>query len=151
MTNNDLPQLFDWLQRPHVKEWWNDNEDTLEKVAENYSQPEAGLERWILMERSYDAERPIGYFQSYKIDDETVGIDQLIGEPDCIGRGIGTTAIREFCLLVAERLCPTIIVLDPEPANKRAIRAYEKAGFTHYKTSLNEDGKLAYMMRLNVA
>jgi len=29
----DFPLLLAWLSRPHVKEWWDDGEDTLEKVA----------------------------------------------------------------------------------------------------------------------
>ena len=32
----DYPQILVWLQRPHVKRWWDDGDDTLEKVVFKY-------------------------------------------------------------------------------------------------------------------
>ena len=82
--------------------------------------------------------RPFAYLQCYDLSawnigfgpqpDGTRGIDQFIGEPDMLGRGHGSAFIRAF----AERLLANgtpRIVTDPDPANTRAIRAYEKAGF----------------------
>ena len=57
------------------------------------------------------------------------GLDQFIGEVDMLDRGHGSAFIRVF----TDRLltCGTPrVVIDPEPANTRAIRAYEKAGFS---------------------
>ena len=47
----------------------------------------------------------------------------------------------------------SVCTIDPEPANTVAIRAYEKAGFSHLKTVWNPiDSVLAYIMtkRLDV-
>ncbi len=58
----------------------------------------------------------------------TRGLDQFIGEPDMLDRGHGSAFIRVF----AERLLANgtpRVVIDPDPTNARAIRAYEKAGF----------------------
>ena len=33
----DHSVLLEWLQLPHVKEWWDDGNDTLEKVSTHYS------------------------------------------------------------------------------------------------------------------
>lgn len=30
-TTDDLPLMLEWLSKEHVKEWWNDGDDTLEK------------------------------------------------------------------------------------------------------------------------
>jgi RimJ/RimL family protein N-acetyltransferase len=150
LTPDDYPLLLDWLQRPHVKEWWDDGDDTLEKVAAHYSDPDA--ERFILLSQEAggtDAARPIGYFQSYLEDEGVVGIDQFIGEADLLNRGLGTAAVRAFLQLVIARQNPRRIILDPEPENARAIRCYEKAGFRHYETVLTEDGKRAYMMKID--
>lgn len=150
MTPDDYPLLLDWLQRPHVKEWWDDGDDTLAKVAAHYSDPDA--ERFILLYRdpARPAEgRPIGYFQSYQEDEGVVGIDQFIGDADLLNRGLGTAAVRAFLQLVIARQNPRRIILDPEPENARAIRCYEKAGFRHYETVLTEDGKRAYMMKID--
>jgi RimJ/RimL family protein N-acetyltransferase len=148
LDSNDFPLLHGWLSRPHVKDWWDAGEDTLEKVARNYGEEEAGLERFILVEMNGTIEKPIGYFQHYLVGDGSIGIDQLIGEEDYINRGIGTEAIRMFVEMIIEEHKPTAIILDPSPDNKRAIRCYEKVGFRHYETREATEGGLAYMMRL---
>ena len=56
----------------------------------------------------------------------TRGIDQFIGEPDMIGRGHGSAFIRAF---IDDPCGMARAVTDPDPANARAVRAYEKAGF----------------------
>jgi RimJ/RimL family protein N-acetyltransferase len=149
LTPDDYPLLLDWLQRPHVKEWWDDGDDTLEKVAAHYSDPDA--ERFILLYRDPVTEeaRPIGYFQYYLEEEGVVGIDQFIGEADLLNRGLGTAAVRAFLQLVIARENPRRIILDPEPENARAIRCYEKVGFRHYETVPTEDGKQAYMMKID--
>ena len=149
LTPDDYPLLLDWLQRPHVKEWWDDGDDALEQVAAHYSDPDA--ERFILLYRDPVTEeaRPIGYFQYYLEEEGVVGIDQFIGEADLLNRGLGTAAVRAFLQLVIARENPRRIILDPEPENARAIRCYEKVGFRHYETVPTEDGKQAYMMKID--
>ena len=79
-----------------------------------------------------------GYIQCYDLTrlesgfgaqpEGTRGIDQFIGEPGMIERGHGSAFIRAF----ADELLATgtpRMVTDPDPANRRAVRAYEKAGF----------------------
>lgn len=149
LASDDFPLLFDWLSRPHVREWWDAGEDTLEKVAHNYSGEEEGLGRFILIEVDEDQEKPIGYFQHYLVSDGSIGIDQFIGEEGYINRGVGQQAIRSFVEMIMREHKPASIILDPRPENKRAIRCYEKVGFKHYETKRNEDGELAYMMRLD--
>src|SRR5262249_56147847 len=58
----------------------------------------------------------------------TRGIDQFIGEPDMTGRGHGSSFIRAFIAGLLRTGTPRVLT-DPDPANARAIRAYEKAGF----------------------
>ena len=60
--------------------------------------------------------------------DGTRGIDQFIGEADMLGRGHGSAFIRAFIDRLLANGAPRIVI-DPDPANARAIRAYEKAGF----------------------
>ncbi len=145
LTENDFSILLEWLLKPHVKEWWDDGEDTLEKVAENYVE-EGNLERFLLIEETEKAEKPIGFFQYYLLDDDSIGIDQFIGEADYINRGVGTKAVKLFIELILQKHKPKRIILDPLPENKRAIRCYEKAGFRHYETKRGTDGNLAFMM-----
>jgi aminoglycoside 6'-N-acetyltransferase len=147
LTADDFTLLLEWLSREHVKQWWDDGDDTLEKVVRNYGEQEELLERFILVGSYESGEKPIGYFQYYLNPDGSIGIDQFIGEEEYINRGVGTQAIQMFVEMIKRERKPSSIILDPSPENKRAIRCYEKAGFKHYETKAGEEG-LAYMMRL---
>lgn len=153
LTPADFPQMLKWLQTPHVKQWWDDGDDTLKKVAEHYGPVDPGTGSFILLETTSARERPIGYFQYAETGDGTIGIDQFIGEPDCLNRGIGTQAILLFVALIREQYGSVPIVLDPVPENTRAIRCYEKVGFKHVETcpSTYKPGTFAYMMRLDTS
>jgi aminoglycoside 6'-N-acetyltransferase len=77
----------------------------------------------------------------------TRGIDQFIGEPDMIGRGHGSALIRCFIEGLLQDGTPRVIT-DPNPANARAIRAYEKAGLQSDRLVETPDGP-ALLMVLN--
>ncbi len=150
LTADDFPLMLGWLSKDHVKKWWNDSDDTLEKVALHYGAND-GTERFILLKTDKGKEKPVGYFQYYFDDDDSIGIDQFIGEEDYLNRGVGTQAVKMFVEMIARRHRPARIILDPSPENKRAVRCYEKAGFKHYETRRIDDGSLAYMMRLEIS
>ena len=148
LTSDDFLLLLAWLSKEHVKRWWNDGDDTLEKVANHYGKEEKDVARFILIEEG-NSEKPLGYFQYYFNQDGSIGIDQFIGEESYLNRGIGEKAIRMFIQMIMRQHNPTAIILDPSPDNKRAIRCYEKVGFKHYETKKDKDGNSAYMMRID--
>jgi aminoglycoside 6'-N-acetyltransferase len=100
--------------------------------------------------------RPFGYIQCYALSTwnqgfgehpaGTRGIDQFIGEPDLVGRGHGSQFIGRFTLELLGRGTPRIVT-DPDPANLRAIRAYEKAGFSRERLVDTTDGTALLMIR----
>ncbi len=73
----------------------------------------------------------------------TRGIDIFIGEPDMIGHGSALISnfVRDRLRLGVRR-----IVTDPDPANARAIRAYEKAGFSRDRIVETPDGPSLLMV-----
>jgi len=150
LTPEDYPLLLKWLSENHVMEWWNDGDDTLEKVALHYGEQNDDVWRFILVEENEEIEKDIGYFQYYFASDNEIGIDQFIGEADYLGKGVGEKAIKLFIELITGKHNPKQIILDPSPENKRAIRCYEKVGFKHYETGKNDTGDTAYTMRLKV-
>ena len=150
LAAKDFPLLLAWLAKEHVKEWWNDGDDTLEKVARHYGAND-DTARFVLLEIDGENEKSIGYFQYYFDDGETIGIDQFIGEEDYLNRGVGERAIKIFIEMITRRHRPKQIILDPSPDNKRAVRCYEKVGFKHYEIKQNKDGGLAYLMRLEIS
>ena len=78
----------------------------------------------------------------------TRGIDQFIGEADMLDCGHGSGFIRAFVDSLLAAGTPRVIT-DPDPANGRAIRAYEKAGFRRDREVDTPDGGALLMIRDN--
>ena len=82
--------------------------------------------------------------------DATLGtwaIDYLIGEPDLIGKGLGTALIRQFSEELLARPGAHTVTADPEPDNVASIRAAEKAGFRQSGLVDTPDGIAMLMVR----
>lgn len=145
LAPSDYSVLLEWLSQKHVAEWWDDGDDTIEKVAAHYGAADE-TRRFLLL----DGEKPIGYFQYYFDGEETIGIDQFIGDETYLNRGVGEKTIKMFVRSIAEKHNPAFVILDPSPENARAVRCYEKVGFRHYETRQLDNGETAYMMRLKI-
>ncbi|MEO5323143.1 GNAT family N-acetyltransferase [Mesorhizobium sp. CC13] len=152
VTRADLPMIRAWLAQPHVAEWWDDPEDEIAAIEEHIDS--ISVEPLVI---ELDG-KPIGYLQSYDphMEDDhpyqdqpfgTLGIDMSIGVPDLVGKGHGSAIIRQFVADLFEEGVPRVII-DPDPANKRAIRAYEKAGFVAFDTRTSIYGP-ALMMAID--
>ena len=73
-------------------------------------------------------------------------MDQFIGKPDMIECGHGSAFIRAFADERLRNGAPRIVT-DPHPANTRAIRAYQKAGFEKAGMVDTPDGPALLMVR----
>jgi len=151
MTAADLPLVLHWLKQPHVVQWWGDTHEQFELVSGDL-EVEA-MDQFIV---ALD-DRPFAYIQCYdprvwpdnglgEHPEGTRGIDQFIGEPDMVGRGHGSAFVRIFIERVLAGGAPRVIT-DPDPANPRAIRAYEKAGFEKVHLVDTPDGIALLMVR----
>lgn len=160
MTEHDLPMLHDWLNRPHIVEWWGGEEKrpTLEEVREHYL-PRVLAEEAVTPYIAMLNNEPIGYAQSYVAlgsgdgwwEDETDpgvrGIDQSLASPTQLNQGLGTKLVRALVELLFSDPAVTKIQTDPAPNNLRAIRCYEKAGFVQQKVITTPDGPAVYMIQ----
>jgi aminoglycoside 6'-N-acetyltransferase len=148
MTADDLPLVRRWLRTAHVSEWWTDSPEEF-----TFDGDDPAVDQFIVVKD----DQPFAYLQCYdqgacpenwlgRHPVGTRGIDQFIGEADLIGCGHGSAFIRAFsdCLLAAGT--PRVIT-DPNPANARAIRAYEKAGFHKAHEVDTPDGRALLMVR----
>jgi aminoglycoside 6'-N-acetyltransferase len=151
MTAADLPLVLHWLKQPHVVEWWGDTHEQFALVSGDL-EVEA-MEQFIVAL----GDRPFAYIQCYdpmvwpdnglgEHPGGTRGIDQFIGEPDMVDRGHGSAFIRAFIERTLADGAPRIIT-DPDPANARAVRAYEKAGFEKIHLVDTPDGIALLMVR----
>lgn len=158
MTEHDLPMLHDWLNRPHIVEWWNGERPSFEEVRADYM-PSVLAEDQVTPYIGLLDGKPFAYAQSYVAlgagdgwwEDETDpgvrGIDQSIADESLLGRGFGTALVRSLVELLFSDPRVTKIQTDPAPNNFRAIRCYEKAGFRALKTVVTPDGPALYMVR----
>jgi aminoglycoside 6'-N-acetyltransferase Ib len=145
--------LAEWLNRPHVAEWWADCQ-TLAEVREQILTDDSTVLPYI----AYLESLPIGYIQSYVATDAgdgwwpdehdpgMRGIDQFLADADSLGRGLGTQMVREFVQFLFEDPTVTRIQADPAPSNLRAIRCYEKAGFRRVGVVSTPDGAAMLMV-----
>jgi RimJ/RimL family protein N-acetyltransferase len=142
VRREDLPMLADWLERPHWREWWGDPETELGYIADMVEGRDSTRPYIFLRE-----DAPLGYIQLWfvgphqtpewagenpwlmELPADAVGVDLSIADAADLSRGLGSTALRAFANELRRRGFETIVI-DPDPDNARAVRAYRKAGFT---------------------
>lgn len=150
VRREDFPLLGRWLAEPHVAKWWGEPAEELVGIEEAMMSVET---RPLIVELDG---MPIAYLQCYDphLEEDhpyqdqppgTLGIDISIGDPNLTGRGHGSAIIRQFC---AELFATGAarIVIDPDPENAQAIRAYEKAGFRFLDTRHSIYGPAHFMV-----
>jgi aminoglycoside 6'-N-acetyltransferase len=153
MSSFDLPLAKRWLAQPHVREWWGDSEEQFALVSGDLES--GSLDQYIVDHCGC----PFAYLQCYEQaawpdnglgahPTHTRGIDQFIGEPDMVDRGHGSAFIRQFVDALLESGTPRVLT-DPDPANRRAVRAYENAGFCIDRELRTPDGLALLMIRDN--
>ncbi|EPQ5336623.1 AacA4 family aminoglycoside N(6')-acetyltransferase [Pseudomonas aeruginosa] len=158
MTEEDLEMLHDWLNRPHIIEWWGGEEarPSLAEVRKHYL-PRVLAEEAVTPYIAMLGEEPIGYAQSYvamgsgdgwwesETDPGVRGIDQSLADATRLGMGLGTELVRALVAHLFSDPAVTRIQTDPSPLNARAIRCYEKAGFRQQGIINTPDGPAVYM------
>ena len=152
-TIADYTAMREWFLEPELQQWvWCDEKGeppvSLERIIEKYGErvkhPQDVFPYFILR----DSE-PIGFIQYYVKDAQTIGLDMWIGTVQERGRGYGSEALRQMVSIIHKKH-PEVqeIFIDPEKANRRAVRCYEKAGFQIAHEFLGEENALCLMMTL---
>lgn len=152
----DLPMLYEWMGQPHWAQWWG--------AAESFSAVQAEYGAWIADPSVVQPcivlldGVPFGYAQSYaplyagggwwpeETDPGVRGIDQSIARPQDLDRGLGTAMVKALIGKIFSSPGVTRIQTDPHPANLRAIRCYEKAGFRAVREVRTPDGPALLMI-----
>ena len=141
VTEADLPLLHDWLNRPHLRRFYQKRPISLEEVTAEYMPAIRGEEPGRL-HLALLGDRPFGYLQCYRnLDypdyarelglDDGASIDFYIGEPDRLGRGLGKRMERSYVLDVVFPLYPheSNCYVCHEAANLAALACSQAAGF----------------------
>ncbi len=150
MTAADMPMARRWLETPDVQRWWGDPDGEVSLLEKDLDDPRMSM--WIVSYRG----QPFAYIQDYDplawdmhyfgdLPPGSRGIDQFIGEPRMLALGHGPAFIRLHVDNLFAAGAP-VVGTDPDPANTRAIRAYEKAGFTATREILDGHGQRVLLM-----
>lgn len=75
----------------------------------------------------------------------TVGIDQVVGDPKFLHRGLGTLMVREFSNWLLSQHENETVITDPKPENMKAIQCYQRAGFNDVGLIDTPDGRVVLM------
>lgn len=152
VTARDLPMLAAWLRAPHWREWWGDpdgelghiramvegRDTTRPFIIEVDGAPVGYIQRWSIRDARVEpwlTEAP----WLTRLPDDAVGVDLSLADCARLGQGLGSAALAAFVArLRAEGR--RSIVIDPDPGNRRAVRAYEKAGFRPIPSLLGRTG-----------
>jgi RimJ/RimL family protein N-acetyltransferase len=128
MTSDDLPLLHEWLQRPHVRRWWDPHE-TFAEVEAHYA-PRIDGDDLVELYLALEGDEPVAFVQTYLTDEATAGIDLFVADESRTGKGLGTRIIERFVDEVVFARPETIAcIADPEHGNAASLRAFERAGF----------------------
>jgi len=142
LVREDFPGIVAWQSMPHVKRWWNDEARTVRDIERHYGAALDGTDPARLWVVGING-RPCGFLQDYLIGDhpefalltaqpEAVGIDYLIGDPNLVGKGVGTRVLWKF---LAEHVAPgypdaKTFFAAPDHRNIGSLRMLAKLGFT---------------------
>jgi aminoglycoside 6'-N-acetyltransferase len=138
----DLVIIENWIKQPHVIQGWGDSKEIWEQLNQHSPSESAMI---------YVDATPVGYLcwqvptkQELAeaclegLPSELVDIDIMVGDSDYLGQGVGPQALT----LLLSRLSSEgvkIVGLATTVTNERALKAYEKVGFTRYQL-FNEKG-----------
>ena len=127
----DLPGLWRWLGDPEVRRFYGERPDSIGELREDYLERGVNPVWRFVIEEDGEGIGEIQYGHPYPGAEFvwTAAVDILIGEPGARDRGLGTEAVRTMLSYLFGVRGIHIVMIDPEVANARAIRAYEKAGF----------------------
>ena len=140
LEDKDKYTLSRWLSNPEVLEFYEgrDRPFTIQLVEEKFLSDRGVMSCLVEYEGN-----EVGYLQYYQLDHETMirygytnldeviyGTDQFIGETEYWNKGVGTQLIRAVVEYLLQKEGVHRLVMDPMTWNTRAIRCYEKCGYS---------------------
>jgi aminoglycoside 6'-N-acetyltransferase len=150
VARSDLLRLDVWLQAPEIVSWWGEPAEQAELLRTDIDDPRMQME--LVLYKG----QPFAYLQSYEVhawpqphlEHLPIGsraIDTFIGEPTMIGRGHGSSYLRIKAMQLRADGVP-VVAIDPIEANRRALRAYTKAGFHIDAAFPSTEGRVVLML-----
>jgi aminoglycoside 6'-N-acetyltransferase len=157
VSEKDLPLLSEWLARPHWREWWGDPETELGYIKDmiegrDTTQPFIfqldGTDRGYIQVWFVKDQQDSDWIREYPwlelLPRDAVGVDLSLADRDELSKGIGTEVLRAFVRKLRREGYDRILI-DPDPENLRAVKAYRKAGFREIADLIGRTGDCLLM------
>lgn len=154
--------IFEWLDKPHVREFWDNSAKHREGILSFMNgrvDPTlhfGGMTYWvgsvkgnpycfILTHEEIDAPDvyvPEAYRPHLSKTGKTFGLDFCIGNEHYLSKGLAAPTLESFTKFFVEQVNPETdtFLIDPFINNPRAIHVYEKAGFKIVSEFTQEGG-----------
>ena len=150
MTAADLPLIADWLVQPHLVRWWGEPAEQMALITDDLADP-------LMDQRIVElGGAPVGYVQHYPFHawgaphlahfpPGTLALDTFVGPEKLLGQGHGTAFLRQRATHLLANGAPCVVI-DPDPGNERAVRAYRRAGFVGTMVATDHEGDPALVL-----
>lgn len=150
VTRDDYPMLRGWLAQPHIQNWWGDPDDEIALIEEDIDNGPTDMR--IVHHKAH----PFAYVQDYPahhwdmphyadFPKGTRAMDTFLGDPQMLGQGHAARYLRERATALLADGAPSVVI-DPDPKNIAAVRAYRSAGFMGDTIRPCEDGDPVIVM-----
>jgi aminoglycoside 6'-N-acetyltransferase len=154
----DLDALTLWLNRPHLRRFFQKTPTTGAEVEAKYAPRILGTVPTHCHLAIRDAE-PFATLQCYRVADwpdwarttgerDGIGVDLAIFEPTMIGQGLGRALLRAYLLEIAFPLFPdqSRCFIAHQLENTQAIAASRAAGFQYLRDFAEENFQNALLV-----
>lgn len=136
--DEDLDLVHGWMHSEHVAPNWN-QAWTRKRWREELATQLAGQRSLPCL--VFDGRHPVAYLELYRVARDVLGrcyphhphdlgVHIAIGDPQRIGRGLGSRLLRQVAqgLLAADPRCRRVVA-EPDVHNGRSVAAFGKAGY----------------------
>ncbi len=149
VTPDDLAQLRQWLDLPHVKVWWGEAEKQIALIKQDMNNTKIDMHMVELVNRpfAYIHDHDASAFTMPEYADLPRGtrvIGTFVGNPEYLGQGHAVGYIDAY--LRDLRLHYPMVAVAANTTDTRTIGIYNQAGFRKRRLAQTRDGKLVQVM-----
>jgi RimJ/RimL family protein N-acetyltransferase len=136
LADGDIALVRTWLAQEHVAPWFAPPGEWIDEITRRH-EAYSFIRHWIVLQ----GEAPVGFCQYYACKDAdeaeyrmfpregSYSIDYLIGEKDCLGKGLGTRIVRQLARRIFALPGAQLIVAQPDRENAASRNTLAAAGF----------------------
>lgn len=137
-TEGDMPTMKRWLSKERVLRWYTEPGEWIRELEERDG--EFSFVRHFIARLGG---RPVGFGQYYACADAgeadyaaypaagTYSIDYMIGEDDCVGRGLGAALVSALVTAVFALPDAMLIAVKPDDGNAASRACLTSNGFSY--------------------